>query len=102
MRAFNRYTFRTDVRIEYKGEKFAGLSRNISQGGMFIEIAKEFSIGTVLQVKFNLPTHNEPIVTQAQVRWVERKEGSVTGMGVQFLRLKPIEIWAINQLGKNS
>ena len=100
MRAFSRYNYRTEVKIEYQGETFTGISRNISQGGMFVEIGKEFSIGTLIKIRFSLPYHKEPIVTNAQVRWVERKEGRVTGMGIQFLRLKPIEIWAINQLGK--
>lgn len=100
MRAYNRYEYKTEVKIEYEGENFVGLSKNISQGGMFIEITKEFNIGNILKLKFKIPTLNTPIETQAQVRWVQRKDNTPTGIGVQFLLLKPIEVWAINQLGK--
>lgn len=99
MRAFNRYEYVTEVLIEYESETFKGIIKNISQGGVFININKSFPIGTTIALKFNLPKIKDQIVTQAQLRWIQKDENNqLIGIGVQFLRLKPIEVWAINQL----
>jgi len=76
----------------------AGTSRNISQGGMFIEMSESIPMDAVVRVRFSLPGLTDgSLETEARVRWVER-EGQGRGVGVQFAALRPIEVWAINQL----
>jgi hypothetical protein len=68
-----------------------GIARNISTGGMFIEICDPLPLGCAIRVHFSMPGAPGEIVARAEVRGHyflnfndERGERAVTGMGVKF------------------
>ena len=96
MRVYNRFEVRLPVvwglsgRTEVEGE-----TRNISLGGMFIATATPAPFKTVIELRFRLPALREDTKVEAHVRWVTEE-----GIGVQFIGLRAIEVWALNQLFK--
>jgi hypothetical protein len=98
-RAYARLDHRADVTILAGDRTVLGECRNISQGGMFIETAEPLSMDETVRVRFSLPDlKGAEVDTQATVRWVERSPTGRQGIGIQFSGLRPIEVWAVNQL----
>ena len=67
-------------------------SANLSIGGMFIETARPLPLGTRFRLRFYLPGFEEPVDTDAEVRWVLDPdfEGPLPcGMGIKFEALEP-------------
>jgi hypothetical protein len=69
-----------------------GIARNISQGGMFIEMADPLPLGSAIRVHFSMTGAAGEIVARAEVRGHYflnysdgRGERAVTGMGVRFI-----------------
>jgi uncharacterized protein (TIGR02266 family) len=56
--------------------------RNVSEGGAFIETTEDFSVGSVVSLRFALPGSRNPISCAATVR--NMRNGGA-GLGVQFL-----------------
>jgi Tfp pilus assembly protein PilZ len=63
---------------------------------MFIATAETLPIDAPVVIVFRLPDIPQPITTKARVAWSEREKRQ--GVGVQFIGLRAIEMWAINQL----
>lgn len=80
------------------GERQMAVTRNISLGGMFVEIMKPVAVGSAVLVRFKVPTQPEAIEVAGEVRWVESDVGGgVAGMGVRFQGLRAREVWALNR-----
>ncbi|OPX29810.1 MAG: hypothetical protein B1H08_02975 [Candidatus Omnitrophica bacterium 4484_171] len=61
-----------------------GLTQNISEGGLCIVFDKEIPVGTMLELKFELPGEESvPIETFAKVIWQKEVEGQFF-TGVKF------------------
>jgi len=61
-----------------------GLTQNISEGGLCIILDKQIPVGTMLELKFELPGEEEaPIETFAKVMWQKEVEGKFL-TGVKF------------------
>jgi len=61
-----------------------GVTSNISEGGLCIVLDKKIPIGTMLELKFELPGEEEaPIETFAKVMWQKEAEGGFL-TGVKF------------------
>jgi uncharacterized protein (TIGR02266 family) len=84
------------VVVHHGDREFEATCLNISQGGMFIETGEPLPIDAQLSIVFRLPDIPQRITAQARVAWSEQKNR--TGVGVQFVGLRAIEVWAINQL----
>jgi hypothetical protein len=65
--------------------------QNLSLGGALIEM-RRLPMGERVQVKFTLPTSEEPIETAATVRWATE-----SAVGVQFDGLRAKDVWALNK-----
>jgi uncharacterized protein (TIGR02266 family) len=69
---------------------FTGFSCNLSGGGLFVATHRVMPVGTLLEVSFQLPDSDEPIVAQVEVRWV-RDQNELSdcppGMGLRFLSI---------------
>jgi len=70
----------------------AGIARNISEGGMFVELPDPLPLGSPIRVHFTLPDADDEIVAHAEVKghyfmnFVDGDEPrSMTGMGVRFI-----------------
>lgn len=98
-RRFNR----TDllVRIEYStvDEIFSEFTRDINEGGLFIETEKPRPTGTEVAMRFNLPGNDDPLQTVGRVAWVRSADAnSPAGMGIEFDELSNEDRTRINAM----
>ena len=70
---------------------FTGFSCNLSGGGLFVATHRVQPVGTLLEISFQLPDSDAPIVAQVEVRWV-RDQNELSdcppGMGLRFLSIE--------------
>jgi type IV pilus assembly protein PilZ len=78
------------VRVDYStvDEMFSEFSRNINEGGLFIESENPLPLDQQVQLQFRLPGTDDPIKVSGRVAWV-REDGidGPPGMGVEFENL---------------
>lgn len=89
------------VRVEYStvDEFFSEFSRDINQGGVFIETTRPLSLGAEVMMRFNLPGGDQTIETVAHV--VRISLGNTQeppGMGLEFEKLHHEDRARIDQL----
>ena len=85
------------VGFTHDGQEYQGQSRNMSVGGMFIETAAPLPFNSVIGLRFQIPTLKEGVEVEAQVRWIEGRTGASNGVGVQFMGLRAVYVWALNK-----
>lgn len=73
------------AQIESQGSVSLALSRNVSPGGMFIETTQPLSVGSRINLRFNLDDGGPIVVARAEVTYLVAN----LGMGVQFINLPP-------------
>lgn len=86
-RAQDRHPIRLKVEYECLEDFLTDYSANLSVGGMFIETNRPLPLGTRLHLRFSLPGFDEPLDTDAEVRWVLKEDDTgplPSGMGVRF------------------
>jgi type IV pilus assembly protein PilZ len=89
------------VRVDYAtvDELFSEFTRDINEGGLFIETEKPRSIGTEVTMRFNLPGSEDGIETVGRVvRISSGDELSPPGMGIEFDDLTDEDRTRINAL----
>ena len=89
------------VRIEYStiDEIFSEFTRDINEGGLFIETEKPRPTGTEVAMRFNLPGNHEPLQTIGRVVWVRSASDQVSaGMGIEFDELSSDDRDRINSM----
>jgi uncharacterized protein (TIGR02266 family) len=89
------------VRIDYStvDEMFSEFTRDINEGGVFIETEKPQALGTEVKMHFNLPGGHERIETVGRVVRISGGEGSaVPGMGIEFEELAESDRLTIDRL----
>lgn len=84
------------VDFTHEGRTHHGMTRNMGQGGMFIATDVMMPLGSIILLRFQVPTLRDAIEVRAEVRW--SLEGQ--GMGVQFDGLRAREVWALNRFFK--
>ncbi len=69
-----------------------GIARNISTGGMFVEISEPLPLGSNIKVHFTMPDSPGEIIAHGEVKghyFMNFSDGggprSLTGMGVRFV-----------------
>lgn len=73
---------------------FAGFSRDLSDGGLFVATYAPAPVGTEIEVAFELAQRR--IRTVGKVVWVrEESDDAVPGMGLAFKSLGPEDLAAI-------
>ena len=87
--ANRRRTLRTEliVRVDYAtiDEMFSEFTRDINEGGLFIETEKPQPTGTEVTMHFNLPGTDETLSTVGRVAHVTSgDELTPPGMGIEF------------------
>lgn len=92
-----------ELKVEYKrlNAFFADYTRNISNGGTFIQTKKPLPIGTEFVFKLQVPKLDEPLSIEGQVRWINEagsQEEDGPGMGIRFIYHKDSERRAIEEL----
>ena len=89
------------VRVDYAtvDELFSEFTRDINEGGLFIETEKPRPVGTVVSLHFNLPGSDRTVKTEGTVvRVSDGQEGRTAGMGIEFEELPPEARAHINQV----
>ena len=89
------------VRVHYAtvDELFSEFSRNINEGGLFIETDSPAPLETRVQLQFELPGSPEPVkATGRVVRHADVQMGEPPGMAVEFEELDPDARERINQI----
>ena len=61
----------------------SAVSQNISRGGMGVRSANPLGVGTLLKVRFRVPTSSRDVEVDARVAWSDR----ASGMGFEFLEV---------------
>lgn len=85
---------RLDVEFTLAGRAARGTCFNLSQGGMFVATERPGPPGTEIGLRFTLPSVSAPLSVRARVAWKARQEteaGVVSGMGVEFFDLNPMD-----------
>lgn len=81
------------VRIDYAtvDEIFSEFTRDINEGGLFIETEKPHLPGTEVSMQFHLPGSDEVVETVGRVVRVSSGDdvGAAPGMGIEFDELHP-------------
>lgn len=75
------------VRVDYStvDELFSEFTRDINEGGLFIETEKPRPTGTLVSMQFNLPGSDEPIQTVGRVVRISPGDAECPpGMGIEF------------------
>ena len=98
-----RRTDRADliVRVEYStvDELFSEFTRDINEGGLFIETDKPHPLGTEVSMLFNLPGSEEVVRTSGRVVRIGTSEGDhAPGMGIEFDALTAEARQRINEI----
>jgi hypothetical protein len=93
-RAQQRYEVQLPVSLTYQDQVIDTTTRNISLGGMFLELDPAIPFGAVVHLQFVLPDLDQSVVVDAHVRWVQPG----VGVGVQFAGLRAREVWALQKL----
>jgi len=89
-RAHGRLPFEVNVDIVSEHNFYAGLSLNISEGGIFVATHVAHPVGTKLEIRLLLPGDEEPTTLMTEVRWVRPHSddgGEEAGLGLRFLDL---------------
>ena len=82
-RAAERCQIEVEVSLGSESQFFAGLSGDISTGGLFVQTYRLRDVGSLVLLAFSLPTGE--IRTHGVVRWIRRAaEGTTPGMGIGF------------------
>jgi c-di-GMP-binding flagellar brake protein YcgR len=72
------------TQVEYPEGTLIGFSKDISAGGMFIELTKPIPVGTTLNLIFHLEDGGDAVRAEAEVKYSVLK----LGVGVRFLKLE--------------
>jgi uncharacterized protein (TIGR02266 family) len=106
-RACRRADFAVAVDLESDHYFYAGVTSNISAGGLFLATEDLRRIGECVTLRFTLPDEVRPLTVEAVVRWVRKDSASrrgerATGMGLQFLSLTPEALASITRFVETS
>lgn len=89
------------VRVEYATVDafFSEFSRNINEGGIFVESESPLDLDEVVFLQFRLPGSDEPLKVRGRVAHVSRGDaGEPVGMGLEFDDLSPRDRARINEV----
>jgi uncharacterized protein (TIGR02266 family) len=89
------------VRIEYAtvDALFSDFTRNINEGGVFIETDCPAALDSIVHLRFRLPGARETLKVTGRVAWIEPgAQGHPQGMGVEFEHLSDRDRARINEL----
>jgi hypothetical protein len=63
-----------------------GTSKDISQGGLCLEMKRKIALGTILRLEFDLPGDKpEHIEALGRVMWQKHKQDETYSTGIKFL-----------------
>jgi uncharacterized protein (TIGR02266 family) len=103
-RRSRRFPFEIEVDIVSEHNFYAGLSLNISEGGLFVATHVEYKVGTRLEIRLLLPEDEEPTAIMTEVRWVRPHNADADGspgMGLRFVDVPAPILEKISKFAQN-
>jgi uncharacterized protein (TIGR02266 family) len=95
-RSERRDRVRCEVHIDIEGQsgqdRFAGVTRDLSQAGAFIATELALPVGTLVHLHLHLPASPEPFRCVGEVRWqraADPTQDEPAGLGLRFVLLEP-------------
>ena len=85
-RSFPRMPLEVDIGFFSESNFYAGLTQDISEGGLFVATQKILPIGTDVTVSFTLPGVQE-IKADGVAMWIRQPIDGEAGMGISFTKL---------------
>jgi len=100
-RLTGRSVLEVDVGLVSESQFYAGLSMDLSTGGLFVATYQNKPVGTRVAVSLVLPG-GQSVWAKGVVRWVREASGEddVPGMGVEFTEIDPADLEAIKHFCK--
>ncbi|HET6613824.1 MAG TPA: PilZ domain-containing protein [Kofleriaceae bacterium] len=95
-RLSTRHSVEISASVSLGDDSFEGTLENLSLGGAYLLVDRRLPMGARVELSFRIPTHEQPIVTGASVRW-----SSETAAGLQFDGLRAREVWSLNKYFEN-
>jgi PilZ domain-containing protein len=92
-RAHQRHGLTLRVEVRHGDATIVGESANVSLGGMLILLQEPVPFGTGVMLTFRIPALKDDATVAAVVRWT-----TDDAIGVEFIGLRAIEVWGLNQL----
>lgn len=91
-----RITYAIDVRLTRGTQFFAGVSSNVSEGGVFVATHGDFMVGSELSIELTLPTGR--VYARGLVLWQRGASPyGPPGLGVTFLPLSQESATSLRQ-----
>jgi uncharacterized protein (TIGR02266 family) len=91
-RESERVSLEVDIGLHSESQFYAGLSDDVSEGGLFVSTVRVLPVGSELTLSFVLPG-GHAVTTRGRVAWLatprDVEDGTRSGMGVRFVRLEP-------------
>jgi uncharacterized protein (TIGR02266 family) len=99
LRTAPRKKLEVDVGIRSDSHFFAGLSGDVSKGGLFVATYAEVPLGGKVVLDFELP--NGPVLVEGTVRWQRvATDNAPPGIGIQFENVEPAMLALIERFCK--
>jgi uncharacterized protein (TIGR02266 family) len=99
LRTEPRRKLEVDVGIRSDSHFFAGLSGDVSKGGLFVATYAEVPLGGKVMLDFELP--NGPVLVEGTVRWQRvATDNAPPGIGIQFENVNPAMLALIERFCK--
>lgn len=100
-RTGHRVQLEADVSLYSPTTFWAGIAEDISEGGLFVATYQLEPIGTVMDLRFELPS-GEAVAVRGVVRWLrEVMDEGTPGMGLQFQDLSERDLQIIQSFVKH-
>jgi uncharacterized protein (TIGR02266 family) len=104
-RAHERLAFEIQIDILSEHNFYAGLSQNISEGGLFVATHVSYPVGTRLEIRLLLPGDVASTTLMTEVRWVrplsDDGDGPAAGLGLRFVELTPDVLPKLAEFARN-
>jgi len=86
-----RWEFSVPIDVEDDLGRHRGLTQNLGVGGIFVATGQPGRPGDRVTLRFALPGLSEPLLVEAEVRWIrepgQSKQPGGPGMGLKFAKL---------------
>ncbi len=87
-RRAGRIVLEVPVRLHGGVGSWAGVTKNICAGGVFVATLRSFSVGERVAIRLTIPGDAEPVEALAEVRWcrpLQELDDRPVGLGLRFI-----------------
>jgi uncharacterized protein (TIGR02266 family) len=101
-RVHERHAVELEIEIDSASDHnfYAGITLDLSEGGVFVATHLERAIGTRVELALRLPGSSEPLRCAGEVRWTRaynESSDAPPGLGIRFVAVEPVVQEAIQR-----